>query len=95
MSLLEIEEDGTGYPLIDQNEGELYFDGKYNDSRDMYEFRITRYIQSIISDTTQPSRGLYLFIFGGSVHPERYIFKGNQNGADSTGIKLEILYTDL
>ncbi len=95
MSLLEIEEDGTGYPLIDQSEGDAYFDGKYNDSRDMYEFRITRYIQSIISDTTLPNRGLYLYIFGGSVHPERYIFKGNQNGADSTGIKLEILYTDL
>lgn len=95
MSLLKIEEDGIGIPLIDQSEGDAYFDGKYNESRDMYEFRITRYIQSLISDTTLPNQGLYLFLFGGSVHPERYIFKGNQNGADSTGIKLEILYTDL
>jgi len=95
MSLLEIEEDGLGIPLIDQSEGEAYFDGKYNESRNSYEFRITRYIQSMISDTTLPNRGLYLFIFGGSVHPERFIFKGNQNGADSTGIMLEILYTDL
>lgn len=95
MSLLEIEEDGSGIPLIDQSEGDAYFDGKYNESRNSYEFRITRYIQSMISDTTQPNRGLYLFLFGGSVHPGRFIFKGNQNGADSTGIKLEILYTDL
>lgn len=95
MSLLEIEEDGLGIPLIDQTQGEAYFDGKYNKSRNSYEFRITRYIQSMISDTTLPNRGLYLFLFGGSFHPERFIFKGNQNGADSTGIKLEILYTDL
>ncbi len=95
LSLLEIEEDGLGIPLIDQNEGDAYFDGRYNESRNAYEFRITRYIQSLISDTTLPSRGLYLYIFGGFVHPERFIFKGNQNGADSTGMKLEILYTDL
>lgn len=95
MSLLKIEEDGSGSPLIDQSEGAPYFDGNYNESRNSYEFRITRHIQSLISDTTLPNHGLYLFLFGGSVHPERFIFKGNQNGADSTGIMLEILYTDL
>ncbi len=96
MYLLNIEEDGLGSGLIDATEGDNYFDGYYNDDRNLYEFRITRYIQSLISDTTLPNRGLYLFLFGGSVHPERFIFKGNQNGSDSTGgIKLEILYTDL
>jgi len=96
MYLLEIGEDGLGSALIDASESDNYFDGDYNESRNLYEFRITRYIQSLISDTTLPNRGLYLFNYGGSVHPERFIFKGNQNGADSTGgIKLEILYTDL
>ena len=95
MSLLEIDEDGAGVILPDQGEGEYYFDGEYNSSRNLYEFRITRYIQSLVSDTTLPNRGLYLFLYGGSVHPERYIFKGNDMDNDSTGIKLEILYTDL
>lgn len=96
MYLLEIGEDGTGIPLIDQGEGGHYFDGEYNESRNLYEFRITRYIQSLISDTTLPNRGLKLFLFGGSVHPERFIFEGNQIDADSTAtIKLELLYTDL
>lgn len=96
MYLLEIEEDGTGAALIDQYEGEHYFDGKYNESRNSYEFRITRYVQSLISDTTLPNRGLYLFLYGGSVHPERFIFKGNQIEVDSTaGMKLELLFTDL
>lgn len=95
MSLLRIEEDGSGAILSDQGEGDSYFDGDYNEATNSYEFRITRYIQSLVSDSTLPNRGLYLFLFGGSVHPERYIFKGNNFGADSTGIKLEILFTDL
>ncbi len=95
MSLLSIEEDGEGAILVDQAEGDSYFDGDYNDATNSYEFRITRYIQSLVSDTTKPNRGLYLFLYGGSVHPERFIFKGNNMGADSTGMKLEILFTDL
>lgn len=95
MSLLRIMDDDDVEVLIDQNEGEAYFDGYYNDANNTYEFRITRYIQSMISDTTQINNGLYLYIFGGSIHPERFIFKGNEMGTDSTGIKLQILYTDL
>ena len=95
MYLLEIGEDGVGAPLIDADEGDNYFGGEYNADRDLYEFRITRYIQSLVSDSTLPNNGLYLFLFGGSVHPERYIFKGNDLDADSNGVKLEILYTDL
>ncbi len=96
MYLLEIGEDGLGIPIVDSEDGGYYFDGEYNESQDLYEFRITRYIQSLISDTTKPNRGLYLFIFGGSVHPERYIFNGDQPEADTTsGVRLEILYTEL
>jgi len=96
MFLLEIGDDGLGIPLPDQDEGELYFGGTYNESNNSYEFRITRYIQSLISDSTLSNNGLYLFLFGGSVHPERFIFKGNQIEADtSRRLKLELLYTDL
>ncbi len=96
MFLLEIGDDGLGTALPDQEEGELYFDGVYNESNNSYEFRITRYIQSLISDSTLPNNGLYLFLFGGSVHPERFIFKGNQIEADtSRRLKLELLFTDL
>ncbi len=96
MYLLEVGEDGLGVSLPDQAEGEFYFGGEYNEDQNSYEFRITRYIQSLISDTTQPNNGLYLFLFGGSVHPERFIFKGNQIDADSSRrLMLEILYTEL
>ncbi len=96
MFLLEVGEDGIGVPLPDQNEGEHFFDGFYNKSRNSYEFRITRYVQSLISDSTKSNNGLFLFIYGGSVHPERFIFKGNEQESDSSQtIKLELLYTDL
>ncbi len=96
MFLLEVSDDGVGTSLPDQFEGNAYFDGLYNKSQNSYEFRITRYVQSLISDTTLPNNGLYLFLFGGSVHPERFIFKGNEQNADSSAtIKLKILYTDM
>jgi len=96
MYLLEIGEDGKGVSLPDQFEGDRYFDGSYNESSNSYEFRITRYVQSLISDTTQANNGLYLFLYGGSIHPERFIFKGNEQTSDSSShMKLEILYTDL
>jgi len=95
MSLLSIDDDGKGQALPDYYEGDIYFDGFYNDDNNTYEFRITRYIQSLISDTTKANNGLYMFMHGGSSNPERFIFKGNDMGTDSTGIKLEILFTDL
>jgi uncharacterized protein DUF4270 len=95
LSLFEIVGDGTGTVLPDAGEGGSYFDGEYNESLNQYEFRITRYIQSLISDTTLPSQGLYLSVFGGYVYPERFIFKGNEMGTDTTGLRLEMLYTRL
>ncbi len=95
LSLLEVAEDGTGIILPDESEPGNYFGGEYNESLNQYEFRITRYIQSLISDTTLPGRGLYLFVYGGYIYPERFIFKGNQMGSDTTGLRLEMLYTRL
>lgn len=95
LALLSIQEDDGALTLLDQNEGDGYFGGYYNDDNNTYEFRITRYIQSLINDTTMTNKGLYLYMYGGTINPERFIFKGNNSGADTTGIRLELLYTDL
>lgn len=96
LALVKILEDGTYDFLPDQYEGDNYFGGYYSSSSNKYEFRITRYIQSIISDSTQVDYGLYLFVNSGSVNPESYIFNGPHPVVDTARrIKLEILYTDL
>lgn len=88
--------DGSYEVLSDYNAGISYFGGTYISSSNRYEFRITRYIQSIISDSTTANYGLYLLVNAGSVNPESFIFNGIQPNADSTArMKLEILYTDL
>ncbi len=95
LTLLKINSDTSYSPLEDQSEGEVYFDGFYNKGMNAYEFRITRYIQSMIKDTTMPNHGLLLYVYGGSFYPNRIILKGNENGSDTTGIRLNIIYTDL
>ncbi len=82
--------------LPDQFGGEAYFGGIYDASRNVYTFRITQYIQSFILDTTQQNNGLYLFIGGSPVNPERFIFNGQHPESDTLSpIKLKIVYTDV
>jgi hypothetical protein len=93
LALVEIQEDGSYLPLTDEAEGINYFDGNYKSSTNSYTFRITRHIQALISDTTKPNNGLYMFVRGESVKPERFIFNGNQPESDTAAFRLEILYT--
>lgn len=96
LTMLKINEDGEQELLLDYSEGSSYFDGYYDESRNQYEFRITRYIQSMISDTTLVNNGLYLQVYGASTVPERFIIRGSETSADSIqGMRLELLYTDL
>ncbi len=96
LALVEIQEDGTYFPLIDEQEGTNFFDGRYKSSTNSFTFRITRHIQSLISDTLKPNNGLYLFVRGESVKPERFIFNGHQPEADTVApLRLEIIYTKL
>jgi len=95
--LYAINEDGLNVYLQDYGEGANYFGGFYKSSTNNYTFRITRYLQSIINDTTMKHYGFSLLVGTPWKVPERFIFNG-QNGqeSDSTStIKLQILYTDL
>ena len=94
LALVKITEDGGYLPLIDQYEGNDYFGGTYKSSSNEYVFRITRYMQSILSGT-ETNNGLYLFVYGQSVNPEHFVIKGNKYQSDTTGMRMEIIYTDL
>lgn len=61
LTLMKI--DSTGYYsfLIDENEGPEYFGGIYNASARTYSFRITRYVQSILSGK-EKNHDLYVMV---------------------------------
>jgi len=94
LALVEFTEDSTYVPLIDQFEGDNYFGGTYKSSSNEYVFRITRYMQSLYTGN-QTNNRLYLFVSGASINPENFIIKGNKYEGDTTGMRLEIIYTDL
>lgn len=94
LGLVEMNADGTYQPLTDDLEGPNFFDGTYKSSTNSYTFRITRHIQSLISDSTRPNNALYMFVKSQSLRPERMIFNGNLPASDTASpFRLEILYT--
>lgn len=94
LTLLKITSDTSYSTLTDENEGTNYFGGTYDSLSNSYQFRITRYIQSLVSDTTQDDRGLLLYISGGTIYPNRFIFNGPEPVSDTLSrTKLELLYT--
>ena len=89
-------ENGAYDLLPDQLEGTGYFGGSYNASKNEYQFRITRYIQSLLSDTTIANKSLSLLINGGSVNPQRFIFRGSHPDNDTLNpIRLKLVYTEI
>jgi len=94
LSLIRIVNDSSYAILPDASEGGDYFGGKYNASDNSYSFRITHYIESLIKDSVKVDNGLALFIKGGAISPERFIFNGPQFTGDSTRrARLDIFYT--
>ncbi len=94
MALAEIQDDGSYGYLPDAGE-EHYFGGVYKSSTNSYTFRITRYLQSLISNPEINNNGLYMIVRGASLYPHRFVFNGNDPVSDTTRLHLEITYTDL
>jgi len=94
--VLEALADGK-YQLLEDNSGYGdYFGGLYKSSVNQYQFRLTQYVQNHISNPDLPNYGLYLFVYGSSIYPQRFIFNGNEPVADTASrLRLELLYTDL
>ncbi len=98
LALVQRLPDNTYDILIDQTEGENYFDGLYDEEHNRYSFRITRHIQSLINDTTQADNGLAVYVYGSAIYPNRFIFNGNDTTLlppenRGTPFSLELLYT--
>ena len=89
LSLVGINADGTLYQLADQSEGTEYFGGSMLDNYE-YHFRITKYIQSLVSGT-HTDYGLTLLIAGEANRFERLMIGGPKN--PNKPIKLRIVYS--
>jgi hypothetical protein len=94
LSLAEITDDGSFAYLPDDHDL-AYFGGYYNPDFNSYTFRITQYLQSLISDPTKTHNGLYLITRGASLYPNRFVFNGNDPLTDTIKLHLEITFTDL
>lgn len=91
--ILKILEDGTYNFLPGYYNGVEYFGGNYDSTNNQYRFRITKYLQDLIS-TDELNNGLYLTVSGGSVKANRIKI----SGYDTTSIeriKLNVKYTIL
>ena len=96
LALLKYKEDGTFDLLPDQFEGEDFFGGKFNEADQEYRFRITKYIQNLITDENAVDYGLNLAISGFGTSAERMILYGTN--PDNTALfgdrlRLEITYS--
>ena len=92
LSLYPVNADGTLYPyaLPDANEGTGYFGGYYDSSTGRYDFRLTHYVQQILTGK-QTDYGLFLIIPGSSITGGRLVLNGT--GAPASSLKLYIKYT--
>ena len=97
LSMAQIKDDGSFDYLEDQvEELEVYFGGDYKVSTNSYTFRITRYLQSLITDPDKNDNGLYLIPTGASIFPNRVIFDGSAPMTEGARrVRLDIIYTDL
>ena len=76
LNLFKITEDGELELLIDQVESEGDFGGIYYEDEKEYRFKISKYIQNLISDNSYIDYGLKLSISGGNSKADRVIFYG-------------------
>jgi hypothetical protein len=69
-----------------------YFDGYYNETDHTYRFRLSRYVQQLMTGEIE-NNGLYLIVSGGAVNANRLILNGPKNPYGR--MKLFVKFTEL
>ena len=83
--------DSTTYLLPDYFEGNSYFGGTYNSSRQCVTFRISEYLQSVIMGEKE-NNGISLGINGASYNAQRMVVNGPE-AAEGEKLHLEVTYS--
>lgn len=93
LGLAMIDEDGDYVPLPDASEVSSYYGGYLNDAGTQYYFRISRYVQQILTGQS-PNYPLALLVSGGSFRPNQVIFHGTGVGPNAEKrLILNVTYT--
>jgi len=92
VTLRGIGESGTTspYSIVDESEGSSYFDGYYTKSTNSYRFRITRYVQQVLTGKVR-NNGLHLIIPSATYSGSRLVLKGTES--PQSDMKLYLRYT--
>lgn len=92
LALVMVDDDGSLVTLPDVSEGSSYYGGSYNSSTNSVMFRISEYVQNVVSGKKQ-NNGIWLSVSGASYVPSRWIMAGS--GDETNGIHLEVKYSTL
>jgi hypothetical protein len=96
--LVEAIDNAGNYKIMqDQFEGDAYFGGNYQTSRNEYSFRISRYVQSIIKSDTEDDFGLWALVVGASARADRWVFNGTHPQVTDTipAFRLQLIYSTI
>lgn len=94
LTLQGIKKDGglTYLPDDDYYTSTAYYGGTYDAEKHEYRFRITEYVQQLISGTGNLTPSINLIVRGSGVRPNRLLF-GGPGLSDDQRLRLEIAYT--
>jgi hypothetical protein len=92
--LFKLNEEGAFAFTPDQLEGDNYFGGTLNDSEELYQFRITFYLQELLNG--EPDYGLALLITGKTINANEIMLYGTLPAEpEQTNMHLRVIYTKL
>lgn len=94
LTLREVGEKGTTNPqnIVDEDEGSGYFDGSYYTSTNSYRFRISRYIQQLLTGEVN-NNGIHLLIPSSGANASRLVLNGTSS--PQSDLKLYLRFTKL
>lgn len=96
LTLQAIKKDGSGITFVPDDESytsAAYYGGYYDETNHEYRFRVTQYVQQLISDnSSQFSDELYVVVKGSAVRANRLVAGGTGLDNDQR-IRLELSYT--
>ena len=90
--VVALDSSGENTVIIDQLEGETYYNGNYDSSTKEYRFNIGRHIHAVLKGE-RTDYGFYIVASGSAVNANRVILKGGGNPVKK--MKLQLTYTNI